>query len=130
MKKRDGVLGIAVEKAGAVGRKTEMEIEAAEGEMKGVLGKRDMEVRQGEGWLGWRRPLERWRLGSLSSERGLRLGRGKRWRRGRDLAGWRPSWRRYEAASLHVLQHLLTRSFQSHPALSLPIPKSRSPPNT
>jgi hypothetical protein len=88
--------------------------------MKGVLGKRDREVRKGEGWLGWRRPLGRLRLGLLSSKRGLRLGRGRWWRRGRDLAGWRLSWWRYEAAS---------RALRKYTNTLISITPSSKPPN-
>ena len=35
-----------------------------------------------------------------------------------------------QSCLLTVLEHILTRSFQSHPVPSLPIPKSHSPPNT
>jgi chromosome segregation ATPase len=50
VKKREGELGklgVAVEKVGAARWKAEMEIEAAEGEMRRVLSERDREVRKG-----------------------------------------------------------------------------------
>jgi hypothetical protein len=123
VKKREGELGklgVAVEKVGAAKGKAEMEIEAAEGEMRRVLAERDREVRKGGKVARLEEAVREAEVGLVKLRTRVEIGEGEAAEEGKRLGG-------LEAELVEVRSCLLTR-LDAH-TNAFPMAPSYKPPN-